>query len=105
MQSLTNGSQQVATWATGDILMYCGAIAIVIAFFAAMGGRGMALGLFATAVVCVAGASASMGIARQVYNWFHMAALDGPHPVYAMQAAPVRPLLTPAEAARVAFRA
>jgi len=77
MDGLTTGAQQVATWSTGDILIYTGGIALVVAGFMFWSGR-LAFSILASAIAGLALASAGVGIAREVYGWFHSATLDQP---------------------------
>ncbi|MBV8458290.1 MAG: hypothetical protein JO122_16945 [Acetobacteraceae bacterium] len=77
MQGLTTGAQQIATWSTGDILIYTGAIALVIAGFMFWSGR-LAMGILAAVFCGLAFASGALGISRAVYGWFHSASLDQP---------------------------
>lgn len=97
MQSLTTGAQQGATWATGDIVVYGGAIGVVIAGFMCF-QRGVAIGIFLCTIIGVAIASGGLGISRGVYNWFHSASLAAP--VYAS----AEPACLPYEFAPPAFR-
>src|SRR5690242_15441888 len=77
MQGLTTGAQQIATWSTGDILIYTGGIALVVAGFMFWSGR-LAFAIFASTIAGLALASAGVGIARSVYGWFHSASLEQP---------------------------
>lgn len=76
MQGLTTGAQQIATWGTGDIIIYIAAIGFVIAGVMCY-RMGAGVAAFITVLIGTAIASGGTGIARSVYGWFH-ASLDVP---------------------------
>src|SRR5690349_25151619 len=75
MPSITAGTQQLATWGTGDIVIYAGAIGLVIVGFMCFAAR-MAIIGFIAVVVGIGIASGGMGIARSVYGYFHSSSLE-----------------------------
>jgi hypothetical protein len=77
MPGVTAGVQQLATWGTGDLVIYGGAVGLVIVGFMCFAAR-MAIIGFIACVVGIAIASGGIGIARWVYNVFHSASLEQP---------------------------
>ncbi|GAC1341259.1 MAG: hypothetical protein NVSMB20_17380 [Bradyrhizobium sp.] len=71
MPGLLAGAQTVASWTTGEIVVYVGAILLAFTAFGAVFGRGL-YGFF-TAVMVVILVASSPGIARTIYEWFHSA--------------------------------
>ena len=77
MQGLTSGAQQIATWGTGDIIIYIAALGFVIAGIMCY-RMGAGVAAFVAVLLGTAIASGGTGIARSVYGWFHSASLDVP---------------------------
>ena len=85
MPQVTAGVQQLATWGTGDLVIYGGAIGLVIVGFMCFAAR-MAIVGFIACVVGVAIASGGIGISRSVYNFFHSSSIEQPDPAHAFAA-------------------
>jgi hypothetical protein len=85
MPQVTAGVQQLATWGTGDLVIYGGAIGLVIVGFMCFAAR-MAIMGFIACVVGIAIASGGMGIARSVYNFFHSSSIERPDDGHALAA-------------------
>jgi hypothetical protein len=74
---VTAGVQQLSTWATGDLLIYGGALGLVVIGFMCF-RAGMAIAGFVSVVIGIAIASGAIGISRSVHDWFHVTALSVP---------------------------
>jgi hypothetical protein len=77
MDTITAGTQQIATWSTGDIVIYLGALGLFGAGVACL-FMGRAIMAFVSVVLGIAVAAGALGLARSVYGFFHSASLEQP---------------------------
>ena len=77
MDTITAGTQQIATWSTGDIVIYLGALGLFGAGVACL-FMGRAIMAFVSVVLGIAVAAGALGLARSVYGFFHSAEVTVP---------------------------